>query len=151
MSHRKQVPAATIEDCVSVLLDRSADLLEAAGSLMNVEGAILFNLKAWATVRGLADRLAQDNPRAGALASYAEYATSGMMSRPVEGGAGLGALAHLDRHAAQFVLAGGSTAKAREKVVRLFGGARMSPGLPFDEWLLDEVRSCLMEPRSTLG
>ena len=143
MSNRKQIAMATIEDCVSVLLWRGADLLEGAGSLSNVEGAILFNLKAWAAVRELSDRLAEDNPHASALVSYADYATTGMMSRPVDGGAGLGALAHLDRHAAQFVLKGGNTAQAREKVVRLYGAARTAPPVNFDEWLLNEVRGGL--------
>jgi hypothetical protein len=140
MSNRKWRSAATLEDCVAVLLDRGADLLESTESVINTESSIIFNLRVWAAIRDVSDRLAKSNPWANALASYADYATSGMMARPAEGKGGLGALAHLDRHAAQFVLSGESLPAARERVVSLFGTARIPATTAFDEWLLDEVR-----------
>ena len=141
MSNRKRKLAATIEDCVSVLLGRGADLLESAGGTKNVDAAILFNLKVWAAIRGLTAGLDGTTPWANTLISYADFATSGMMSRQDGSGEGLGALAHLDRHAAQFVLSGGDLGGARERVVRLFGEARVPAPTTFDDWLLDEVRS----------
>jgi hypothetical protein len=107
---------------------------------MNAEGSIIFNLRIWAAVREVSDRLARSNSWANTLASYADYATSGMMARPVEDRGGLGALVHLDRHAARFVLSGESLQAARERVVRHFGKARAHSPMTFDEWLLEEVR-----------
>jgi hypothetical protein len=140
MSNRQWRSAATLEDCVAVLLERGADLLESADSVTNAEGSIMFNLRIWAAVRQVSERLARSNSWANTLSSYADYATSGMMARPVEGKGGLGALVHLGRHAAQFVLSGESLSAARERVVRHFG-QKPAPGpVTFDEWLLKEVR-----------